>query len=68
MEFRLPELERIARQHGVTLSTIAAKSTDLTNQLQIAHIIRAQRYTQRFAAQLDSAENLLLPSSGSQPL
>jgi len=62
MEFRLPELERIARQHGVTLRTIATKSTDLANQIQIAHIIRAQRYTQRFAAQLDRADILLLPA------
>jgi len=62
MEFRLPELERIARQHGVTLRNIATKSTDLANQIQIAHIIRAQRYTQRFAAQLDRADILLLPA------
>ena len=63
MEFRLPELERIARQHGVTLRSIGSKSTPVAQQLQIAHIIRAQRYAQRFAAQLDTAASLLLPSS-----
>jgi len=62
MEFRLPELERIARQYGVTLRAIGTKSAPVASQLQIAHIIRAQRYTQRFAAQLDLAETLLLPS------
>lgn len=63
MEFRLPELERIARQHGTTLRTIGLKSATVAQKLQIAHIIRAQRYTQRFAAQLDTAESLLLPSA-----
>ena len=68
MEFRLPELERIARQYGVTLRSIGTKSAPVATQLQIAHIIRAQRYTHRFAAQLDAAENFLLPSCVSQPL
>ena len=62
MEFRLPELERIARQYGVTLRAIGTKSAPVASQLQIAHIIRAQRYNQRFAAQLNLAESLLLPS------
>jgi hypothetical protein len=62
MEFRLPDLERIARQHGLTLLRIASKSAPIAQQLQIAYIIRAQRYSQRFAAQLDKAEPLLIPS------
>ena len=66
MEFRLPELERIARQYGVTLRAIGSKCTSIANQLQVAHVIRAQRYTQRFAAQLDHAETLLLPAPVSQ--
>jgi MinD-like ATPase involved in chromosome partitioning or flagellar assembly len=66
MEFRLPELERIARQYGVTLRAIGSKSASVANQLQIAHVIRAQRYTQRFAAHLDRAEALLVPSPVSQ--
>jgi MinD-like ATPase involved in chromosome partitioning or flagellar assembly len=68
MEFRLPELERIARQYGVTLRAIGSKSASVANQLQIAHIIRAQRYAQRFAALLDQAEALLVPSPVSQNL
>src|SRR5215469_17754260 len=63
MEFRLPELERIARQQGVTLRRIGSRSASIAQQIQIAHVIRAQRYTQRFAALLDTAENLLLPVS-----
>ena len=55
MEFRLPELERIARQYGVTLRAIGSRSAGVANQLQIAHVIRAQRYTQRFAAHFDRA-------------
>lgn len=66
MEFRLPELERIARQYGISLGTIGSKSARVAHQLQIAHVIRAQRYTQRFAAQLDAAASLLLPSTNSQ--
>jgi hypothetical protein len=66
MEFRLPELERIARQHGVTLRSIGARSADIAHQLQIAHIIRAQRYTQRFAEQLNRAESLLVPPAISE--
>jgi MinD-like ATPase involved in chromosome partitioning or flagellar assembly len=68
MEFRLPELERIARQYGVTLGAIGSKSASIANQLQIAHVIRAQRYTHRFAAQLNQAEALLLPCPVSQTL
>ena len=63
MEFRLPELERIARQQGVTLRRIGSRSAPVAHQIQIAHVIRAPRYTQRFAALLDTAENLLLPVS-----
>ena len=68
MEFRLPELERIARQYGVTLRAIGSKSANVANQLQIAHVIRAQRYTQRFAAQLDQAQAFLLPPPVSQTI
>jgi hypothetical protein len=63
MEFRLPELERIARQQGLSLRRIGSKSAPVAHQIQIAHVIRAQRYTQRFAALLDTAESLLLPVS-----
>lgn len=61
MDFRLPDLENAARNHGVTLGDVAARRT-VSPELQKASLVmRAQSYRRRVFAEFDKVKELLLP-------
>jgi len=61
MEFRLPELENPARQHGVTLSEIVERSVNVPELRRASLVIRAQSYRRRLFEEIEKAKGLLLP-------
>jgi hypothetical protein len=61
MEFRLPDLENPARQHGVTLGQVAARKTPVEELQKASIVMRAQAYRRRLFAELDKVRELLLP-------
>jgi CobQ/CobB/MinD/ParA nucleotide binding domain len=61
MDYRLPELENAARNHGVTLGTIASRSTDAMELKRASLVMRAQSYRRRMFAEFDKVKELLLP-------
>jgi len=61
MEFRLPELENPARQHGVTLGQIVERQLNVPELKKASLVIRAQSYRRRLFEEIDKAKGLLLP-------
>ena len=61
MEFRLPELENPARQHGVTLGQIVERRLKVPELQRASLVIRAQSYRRRLFEEIDKAKGLLLP-------
>ena len=61
MEFRLPDLENPARQHGVTLGQVAERGLDIPELQRASLVIRAQSYRRRLFAEIEKATELLLP-------
>jgi MinD-like ATPase involved in chromosome partitioning or flagellar assembly len=61
MDYRLPELELAARNHGVTLGAIAARATAVQELQRASLVMRAQSYRRRIFAEFDTVKELLLP-------
>lgn len=61
MDYRLAELENAARNHGVTLSDIAARRTDAQELRRASLVMRAQSYRRLMFAEFDKVKELLLP-------
>lgn len=61
MDFRLPELENPARQHGVTLGQVAGRQTAVRELAKASLVMRAQAYRRRLFAEFDRVRELLLP-------
>jgi hypothetical protein len=61
MEFRLPELENPARQHGVTLGQIVERRMNIPELKRASLVIRAQSYRRRLFAEIEKVKALLLP-------
>ena len=61
MEFRLPELENPARQHGVTLGQIVEHRLNVPELQRASLVIRAQSYRRRLFEEIERAKGLLLP-------
>jgi hypothetical protein len=61
MEFRLPNLENPARQHGVTLGQISERRLEVPELQRASLVIRAQSYRRRLFAEIEKAKGLLLP-------
>jgi MinD-like ATPase involved in chromosome partitioning or flagellar assembly len=61
MDYRLPELENAARNHGVTLASIAARATAAPELQKASLVMRAQSYRRRMFAEFDRVKELLLP-------
>jgi MinD-like ATPase involved in chromosome partitioning or flagellar assembly len=61
MEFRLPELENPARQHGVTLGEIVERQSDVPELQRASLVIRAQSYRRRLFEEIENAKGVLLP-------
>jgi len=61
MEFRLPDLENAARQHGATLGHVAGRQSSVPLLQKTSFVLRAQAYRRRLFAEFDKAAHLLLP-------
>ena len=61
MDYRLPELENAARNHGVTLASIADRATPAPELQKASLAMRAQSYRRRIFTEFDRVKELLLP-------
>jgi hypothetical protein len=61
MEYRLPDLENPARQHGVTLGQVAERQTHVEELKKASIVMRAQAYRRRLFTEFERAKELLLP-------
>ena len=61
MEFRLPDLENPARQHGLTLGQVAERQVFVEELKKASLVMRAQAYRRRLFAEFDKVKELLLP-------
>lgn len=60
MEYRIPEIEHEAREHGLTLQAVAERKTDVPALKLTASVWRAQAYRRNLFAELDRVKDLLL--------
>ncbi len=60
MEYRIPEIEHEAREHGLTLQVVAERKTDVPALRLTASVWRAQAYRRNLFAELDREKDLLL--------
>ena len=61
LDYRLPELENAARNHGVTLGGIADRVTAASELQKASLVMRAQSYRRRMFAEFERVKELLLP-------
>jgi MinD-like ATPase involved in chromosome partitioning or flagellar assembly len=61
MDYRLPDLENAARNHGLTLGVIAARKTSAPELQKASIVMRAQSYRRRMFAEFEKVKELLLP-------
>jgi MinD-like ATPase involved in chromosome partitioning or flagellar assembly len=61
IDYRLAELENAARNHGVTLGSVAARRADVEELRKASIVMRAQSYRRRMFAEFDRVKELLLP-------
>jgi hypothetical protein len=61
MDYRLDELENAARNHGVTLGSVAARATNAPELRKASLVMRAQSYRRRIFSEFDRVKELLLP-------
>jgi MinD-like ATPase involved in chromosome partitioning or flagellar assembly len=61
MDYRLPDLENAARNHGLTLGDIASRATDAPELQRASLVMRAQSYRRRMFAEFEKVKELLLP-------
>jgi len=61
MEFRLPDLENAARQHGFTLGQVARRAASVPILQKTSLVLRAQAYNRRLFLEFDKATELLVP-------
>jgi hypothetical protein len=59
-EYRLPEIEHEAREHGITLQAVANRKTSIPALKSTASVWRAQAYRRHIFAELDAVKDLLL--------
>ena len=61
VDYRLPELENAARNHGVTLGEIASRATAAPELQKASLVMRAQSYRRRMFAEFERVKEILLP-------
>jgi MinD-like ATPase involved in chromosome partitioning or flagellar assembly len=61
MDYRLADLENAARNHGITLGGVAARTSDAPELRKASIVMRAQSYRRRMFAEFDRVKELLLP-------
>jgi len=60
MDYRLPELEQATRNHGVTLSQVAKRRTDVQELQKGSLVMRAQGCCREMFSEFDRVKDLLL--------
>jgi MinD-like ATPase involved in chromosome partitioning or flagellar assembly len=61
MDYRLPDLENGARNHGLTLGDIASRKTNAPELQKASLVMRAQSYRRRMFIEFEKVKELLLP-------
>jgi MinD-like ATPase involved in chromosome partitioning or flagellar assembly len=61
MDYRLPDLENGARNHGLTLGDIASRKTNAPELQKASLVMRAQSYRRRMFTEFEKVKELLLP-------
>jgi hypothetical protein len=61
IDYRLPELENAARNHGLTLGEIATRANSAPELRKASLVMRAQSYRRQIFAEFDKVKGLLLP-------
>lgn len=61
MGYRLPEIENVTRNHGVTLARVASRSTDVPELQKSSRVMRAQGYLRELFKEFDTVKEVLLP-------
>ena len=61
MDYRLPDLENAARNHGVTLGQVADRKTAVSELQKASLVMRAQSDRRRLFAEFEKAKEALLP-------
>ena len=61
MAYRLPHLEGTMRNHGVTLTQVVHRQTDVPELRLSKAVLRAEAYRTRLFEQFDTVKELLLP-------
>jgi MinD-like ATPase involved in chromosome partitioning or flagellar assembly len=60
MEYRFPKVEHPARQHGLTLGSVANRAHAIPELQKATAVLRAQAYRRNLFAELDRVKDLLL--------
>jgi MinD-like ATPase involved in chromosome partitioning or flagellar assembly len=61
MQYRVPKLENVARQHGVTLGQAAERKVDVPELQKTTVVVRAQAYQRHLFQEFERVKDLLLP-------
>jgi hypothetical protein len=61
IDYRLPDLENGARNHGATLGAVASRAIQAPELQKASLVMRAQSYRRRMFAEFDRVKDLLLP-------
>jgi len=60
MQYRVQDIEQVARQHGVTMQAVANGGVDIPGLKEMPNVMRAGGYRKNIFAQLDTVKGLLL--------
>jgi MinD-like ATPase involved in chromosome partitioning or flagellar assembly len=60
MEYRFPKVEHPARQHGLTIGSVATRAHTIPELQKATTVLRAQAYRRNLFAELDRVKDLLL--------
>ena len=60
MEYRFPKVEHPARQHGLTIGTVANRAHAVPELQKTTVVLRAQAYRRNLFEELDRVKDLLL--------
>ena len=60
MQYRVQDIEQVARQHGVTMQAVAKGGVNVPGLKEMPNVIRAAGYQKNIFAQLDTVKGLLL--------
>jgi len=60
MQYRVQDVEQVARQHGITMQAVANGGVDIPGLKEMPNVMRAGGYRKNIFGQLDTVKGLLL--------